>query len=86
MFLALSGILAIGNIQFSRTDDDCVQVSTATDLENASALFGVEQEDLKSCLLYLRNQTRGEIVEVNYSESQAEGDAIDFYTTYRVHV
>ena len=74
MLLILSGVLAIGNIKFAATSDESgVAVTYAEDLELAANLFGIHDQDLTDCLTCITNKARGEQIQRNFNQHQAEG-------------
>ena len=70
----LSGVLAIGNVNFAATaDEGNVGVTYPEDIELAANLFGIHENDLTECLTCIRNEARGEQIQRNFSKHQAEG-------------
>ncbi|XP_067931829.1 unconventional myosin-Ia-like isoform X2 [Watersipora subatra] len=77
LLFILSGVLAIGNINFAaRVDSDGVGVTYPDDLELAAQLFGIQDEELEGCLTHVTNSARGERIQRNFNKHQAE-DARD---------
>ncbi|XP_073496340.1 myosin-IIIb-like [Phyllobates terribilis] len=76
--IVLSGVLSLGNIVFNPEEAGGVTVDAASLgwLKAAAGQFGVQPEDLMSCLTCTTSLTRGEAIRRLHSKQQAE-DARD---------
>ncbi|OCU02869.1 myosin-IIIb [Xenopus laevis] len=70
----LSGVLSLGNVMFEPQENGGVRVSpTAMGwLKAAAGQFGVQEEELLSCLTCTLSMTRGESIRRLHSQQQAE--------------
>ncbi|KAM5127498.1 myosin-IIIb-like, partial [Mantella aurantiaca] len=70
----LSGILSLGNIRFVAQDSGGVSIDGEGSgwLNAAAGQFGVEEEDLRNCLVCTISVTRGEMIQRLHSQQQAE--------------
>ncbi|XP_056407834.1 unconventional myosin-X-like isoform X2 [Hyla sarda] len=71
----LSGVLSLGNIVFDPEEAGGVSMSRASMgwLKAAAGQFGVQTEELMSCLICTTSVTRGEAIRRLHSKQQAEG-------------